>query len=128
MKIASDMDGVICSDCPKEMEPDFDLWIPTAKPYLVPSFGLFAIITSRNEYLRPLTEAWLKANKVQYKQLLMDPTPLGGKRDLIGNKVKAIYQVKPRLFIESNDHTAWRIHWRTGVPTLATETMRFFGD
>jgi len=126
-KLATDLDGVICSDPPSIAEEELGAWIPTAKPYLIPVYGVRAIITSRNEAYRDLTVKWLKENGVFYRALYMDPTPIGHKKDYFQHKVDLINRTMPRLFLESNDHLAWRLHWATGVPTLAIDTMRFFG-
>jgi len=127
MKVATDLDGVICSDPPGMAEKDLGMWIPTAKPYLIPAYGIHAIITSRNEVYRDMTVKWLKENGVLYRGLYMDPTPIGHKKDYFRHKVDLINRTMPKLFLESNDHLAWRLHWATGIPTLAVDTMRFFG-
>jgi len=68
-KLAVDMDGVLCEECPASYDADeqkYLEWLPNAKPYMIPQYQVEAVVTSRLEKYRAQTEAWLKKNRVQY--------------------------------------------------------------
>ena len=125
--VASDLDGVICQDWPKLVTEDDRLdWMRTVKPYLIPVYGLSAIITSRPEKYRDITTQWLNEHGVRFCRLVMDQTIEGQYNDYLSWKVYAINRIKPGLFLESNDETAKAIHYKTGVTVICTDTMKMY--
>ena len=69
-----DMDGVLCVDPTDEENDDGEKYInfiKNAKPLFIPKYEINAIVTSRLEKYRKLTEEWLKNNNVKYKRLYM---------------------------------------------------------
>lgn len=125
--VAVDMDGVLCQDVPPGItERGFEIWAKDAVPYLIPRFRIQAIITSRLEKTRALTDDWLRRNGVKYYNLLCDPSPTLEDRDLIGWKVHCINWRKPEVFVESDDRVAQEVHWRTGVPVICVSTMKIY--
>jgi adenine/guanine phosphoribosyltransferase-like PRPP-binding protein len=128
-KIATDMDGVLCVNCPPDVDADEDKyrnWLETAAPYLIPSFRIEAIISSRLEKYRPETEAWLNAHDVKYNQLLMlklQDKSEKNSENVIGFKVSALKKVLPFWYWESDLDEAKAIHARTGLPVLCVDYL-----
>jgi hypoxanthine phosphoribosyltransferase len=130
-KLATDMDGVLCENCPSGVSDDesrYVEWMKTAKPHLIPGFTIDAIITNRFERHRALTEAWLKAHGVRYDQLLMSPAR--DKSEAEGRQVEYklanLLQVKPDIFWESAEFEALGVWQKTRIPTLCTDEMIFW--
>jgi len=125
--VAVDLDGVLCQECPLyATEEEYVRWMETAVPYLIPSYHIHSVITSRREKYRAITENWLRHNKVKYYRLFMDPSSNDSERDLVGWKVYCINQRKPEIFIESSDRMAQEIHWRTSIPVICSTSMRMY--
>ena len=129
-KLASDLDGVLCENCPKGIDSDekrYIEWMQNAKPYLIPAFEIDFIITSRLEKYRLQTEAWLQKHGVRYKDLLMWDIP--SKADRKGryaeHKINQIIRIKPDLFWESTLSQAQKIHSQAGIPCLCFDEMVF---
>lgn len=125
--IAVDMDGVLCQECPPCLtEDEYINWMETATPHLIPPYQIEAVITSRREKYRAITEGWLRRNGVRYVHLLMDPSIKDSDRDFIGWKIRCINYRKPQVFIESDERIAQVIHWKTGVPVICSTSMKMF--
>lgn len=135
-KLAVDMDGVLCEECPilfpsQKYESlysngDYPKWIANAKPYLIPKFKLEAVVTSRLEKYRKETEDWLNKNGVQYEKLIM--LNLNGEKErtldsIIRHKVDAIKKLGLFWYWESNVLEAQAIFSKTRIPVLCTGTM-----
>jgi uncharacterized HAD superfamily protein len=127
-RLATDLDGVICHDPPKNLDRDetaYLEWMENAKPYLVPFYEIDAIISSRLERYRARTEDWLARHGVAYKQLILWDLPSLEARQ--GNfakyKTEALLRAKPDLYWESNLNEAREIHKSTGIPTLCIDHM-----
>jgi len=125
-KLAVDMDGVLCENCPPNIdivESEYKKWIRTAKPYLIPSFEIDAIVTCRLEKYREATEKWLKDNNVMYKELIL--WDIQSKKQRRGrwakHKIDALLRIKPHLFWESNLKQANQIWEATRIPVLCTD-------
>jgi len=128
-KIAVDMDGVLCENCPSEIDLNEDRyikWLETAKPYLIPQFQIDAIVTARLEKYRELTEAWLKKHGVKYKSLFMLKVPSKKERNfdvIINHKADVIRSVQPFWFWESNMMEAEAIKRKVRLPVLCIGNM-----
>lgn len=126
--VVSTLDGVICSvPTPdwKDSSQKLVSHIQTAKPLLIPTYPLKAIVTERPERSRDLTEQWLERNNVKYEDLLMLPDSIQPKpENVISMKVEVARHVKPFWFWEQNPQQAREIHRRTRVPVLCTDEMR----
>lgn len=121
--VASDLDGVLCQDPPKfNDETDYIDWMARAIPYRKPIYCLSAIITSRPEKYKGITEDWLKENDIRYQRLIMS---IDGVSTMV-QKAAAINKYQPDFFLESNDGTAKELHLRTGVPVICISTMRLY--
>ncbi len=129
-KLAVDMDGVLCEECPPNIdnnEATYIDWLQNAKPYMIPQYPVEAVITSRLEKYREHTEAWLKKHGVQYKQLHMLNVPSKRDRNLetiIQHKATALKVVQPFWYWESNQIEAQAIKTKTHIPVLCTATLR----
>ena len=126
--LAVDMDGVLCENCPRAADEDEKLyveWLSRAHPYLIPSFEIDAIVTSRLEKYRPETERWLRKHGVRYKDLHMwdidDKSRRKGKFDAYKSKI--LLKLKPDLYWESNWGLAKAVWKKTSIPTLCIDEM-----
>lgn len=107
--IGSDMDGVICADCPPGADddgPQYAQFLQHAAPIHTPRRGeIRAIITARMEKYREPTEAWLKAHGVRYEYLVMGPwTDLAdrGRHNVAQWKAEWADRTGCDLFLESD--------------------------
>ncbi len=126
--LAVDLDGVICADCPAGVDGDEQAyldWLPNAKPYLIPSFKVDAIVTCRLEKYRQQTEKWLEKHQVQYGELLMWDLPSKNERRgrFARHKVELLLRIKPDMFWESNWDQSQTIWNETRIPTLCIDEM-----
>lgn len=128
-KLATDMDGILCENCPAEVDHDEKLyieWLETVQPHLIPNYTIDAIITARLEKYRSQTETWLSQHNVKYKNLFMLDLPEKSERafkKVIQHKVRWIRQIQPFLYWESNMDEAIAIHKKTHMNVLCTDRM-----
>ena len=127
-RLAVDLDGVLCPNCPPgtdDNERAYLDWLAAAKPYLIPSFEIDAIVTCRLERYRPQTEQWLREHGVRYKELHMWDVP--SKNDRRGrfarHKIERLLNIKPDMFWESNWDQSQSIWKKTSIPTLCIDRM-----
>lgn len=130
-RVAFDMDGVICENCPPGVDNDesrYARWLMSAKPYLRPHFKIDYIVSCRLERYRSATEAWLKAQGVQYGELFL--WDVATKEERRGgysrHKIDYCLKVKPDLMWESNINQARDIWEATHIPTLCVDEMLLF--
>lgn len=130
--LASDLDGVICENCPPGVDVDEVLyadWIRTAKPYLIPAFEIDVIVSSRLARYRKETEDWLMRHEVRYRELIL--WDIGSKQEASGkhaqHKIDTLFKIKPEMFWESNIFQAREIWRATRIPTLCIDEMKLFG-
>lgn len=129
--LATDLDGVICHDPPKGLDADeaaYLEWMRNAKPYLVPLYEIDAIVSSRLERYRTVTEEWLAKNRVPYKKLILWDLPSINDRHGRFTKYKAetLLRIKPDVYWESNFNEAKQIYDSTRIPTLCVDRMSMF--
>ena len=129
--LATDMDGVLCENCPPGVSDDeaaYVAWMKNAKAHLIPGFKIDFIVTNRFERHRATTEAWLKEHGVDYGELLMSPRTQKPATNghQIEHKVQRLCQIKPDMFWESSEWEAENIWRQTRVPTLCTDEMMFY--
>ncbi len=129
--LASDLDGVICDNCPPGVDADharYEEWIRSAKPYLIPTFEIDVILSSRLECYRRETEEWLARYGVRYRELML--WEIGSKREASGkhaqHKIEKLLRIKPEMFWESSLVQAREIWRATKIPTLCIDEMRLF--
>lgn len=131
-KLASDMDGVICENCPPGVDSDEELyinWIKKAKPYLIPTFEIDIILSNRLEKYRTKTEEWLAKHGVRYKELIL--WNINSKQERKGkyaqNKIEVLLRKKPDIMWESSFSQSNQIWKTTKIPVLCFDEMIFFG-
>lgn len=127
-KLVSDMDGVICENCPPSVDINEKLyieWIRNAKPYLIPTFEIDAIVSCRLEKYRFETEEWLANHGIRYRELIL--WNIKSKQERNGKyskyKIKYLIKIKPDMVWESSFSQAKQIWESTKIPTLCTDEM-----
>ncbi len=132
-RLAADLDGVICENCPPGFDSDEELyieWIRTAKPYIIPVFEIDVIVSNRLEKYRSDTEEWLAQHGVGYKELILWNISSKLERDgkLAQNKIESLLKIKPDIIWESNLSQAKQIWEATEIPVLCVDEMILFGS
>lgn len=129
-KIAMDMDGVLCENCPHGADDNnkrYLEWIKNAKPHLIPDYEIDAIITTRRKKFRLLTEEWLKSHGIKYQELIMFPDDIPRAfSDFVGFKSHWIRKLKPFWYWESDWKQAKEIAKLTGKIVLCTDEMKIY--
>ena len=129
--LVSDLDGVICENCPEGMDEDesgYADWLKNAKPYLIPSFEIDVILSNRLEKYRGETQTWLFKNGVRYNKLILwDLRHKSGRNGRHAeNKIKALLKIKPEMVWESSLWEAKVIWEKTKISTLCVDEMILF--
>lgn len=127
--VVADMDGVLCEEPTADdtrNDGAYEKWLTNARPYLIPTFEIPVILTSRIERYRPETEEWLRENGVQYKELVMSQCESRQEQRAAGDmfKVEFLKRRKPTVYWESSYQKARTIAKETGVPVLAVDRMQ----
>lgn len=136
--LAVDFDGVLCHDCPIEMDDDgtrYEEFIRTATPLYVPRKSpIPLIVTARIEKYRTLTEDWLSRHRIRWERLVMHPAKTLRERmsdDIPAYKARHFVEWKrqtesrgpgPHLFVESEDSQARRIAHLSRLTTICPHT------
>jgi len=130
-KLASDLDGVICENCPPGVDSNEELytaWIKNAKPYLIPTFEIDMIVSSRLEKYRSDTQKWLARHGVRYKELFL--WDIQSKQERKGknaqHKMEVFLRKKPDMIWESSFHESVQIWEGTKISTLCIDKMILF--
>jgi len=127
-----DIDGVLCEDPSHDCNDDGPRYldfIRCARPLAVPTHPLGHLVTSRLERYRAETEAWLRANGVEYEALHMLDLPSAEARRRLRAHASfkaGIYKqiTDSRLFVESEPHQAEEIARLSGKPVLCFSTQQ----
>lgn len=129
-KACVDIDGVLCQDPTRQQNDDgvlYKRFLATAGPKHLPRVQINTLVTSRLERYRKDTVAWLRRQRIAYKQLIMHPAGTAQQRRQLGDHAKRKAQVyrDPRygLFVESSEKQAQEIYRLTRKPVLCTDTM-----
>lgn len=130
-KACVDIDGVLCLD-PSDQENDdgeaYRRFLSEALPLHGTSRRIGWLVTSRLEKYRDLTEAWLKAQGIEYGELVMLDLPNAEERRRLGAhgsfKAEFYRKADSTLFIESEEGQAETIARLSGKPVLCVETHR----
>ncbi|MCK5306303.1 MAG: hypothetical protein KAJ66_04150 [Candidatus Omnitrophica bacterium] len=130
-KFATDLDGVICENCPPGVDSNEELyvkWIKNAKPYLLPTFEIDVIVSNRLEKYRFGTEKWLAKYGICYKKLILWNIESKQKRygKYAQRKIELLLKIKPSIFWESSFGEAKKIWKVTKIPTLCIDEMVLF--
>ncbi|PCJ36052.1 MAG: phosphoribosyltransferase [Moraxellaceae bacterium] len=128
-----DIDGVLCVDPTEQQNDDGVLYrdfILNAKPRFLPSYTVFALVTSRLEKYRPETEQWLNKYKIKYDNLIMLDLPSQQERKKLrcyGDHKAGFYQRSGSvLFIESDPFQAKEICELSGKPVYCTDDNHMY--
>jgi hypoxanthine phosphoribosyltransferase len=129
--LATDLDGVLCENCPPGVDADdvrYGAWVQSARPYLIPSFHIDCVVSSRLERYRADTEAWLARHGVRYGALILwdIASKAEGRGRHAHHKIEQLLRLKPEMFWESNGAQARDIWRATRIPTLCIDEMRLF--
>lgn len=131
-----DLDGVLCLDPDDGQDddgPNYLEFLNSTAALAIPRYRINSIVTARLEKYRAQTEAWLKANEIEYDNLFMLDLPSAAER----RRAKAyarfkseIYRSKKDcwLFVESNTAQAREIRERSGKSVLAFQEMIYFSE
>lgn len=126
-----DIDRVLCLDPTGQQNDDGEAYrrfLSEALPLHATSRRIGYLVTSRLEKYRHLTEAWLKAQGIEYGRLVMLDLPSAAERRRLGahGSFKAEFYRKSdaTLFIESEHEQAEMIARLSGKPVLCIETNR----
>lgn len=130
-KLALDLDGVICENCPPGIDENEELyceWAKNARPYLIPNFEIDVIVSNRLEKYRFETEQWLYEHNVRWKNLILwnIQTKEERKGRYAERKIEILLKIKPEMFWESNLGQAEQIWAKTKIPTLCVDEMILF--
>ena len=127
-----DIDGLLCKDPPNDKDtPVYEAYLPKAIPMIIPTTHIGALVTYRLEKYREITEKWLKEQGVGYGKLMMFNAP---NRELRNNTMSpAKYKAQlyrdaswAKLFVESENRQAEKIHQLTGKPVFCYENGRLY--
>jgi orotate phosphoribosyltransferase len=111
-----DIDGVLCRDPTDDENDDGDAYrhfLATAAPLVTPSVPVHALVTSRLERYRDLTERWLDVHGITYDRLIMMDHPDAAARSRAARQ--AVYKAAAyrasgaELFVESDPRLAVQI-------------------
>lgn len=129
-----DIDGVLCEDPSNDQNDDGPIYsdfVLNAPPLFVPKYEIGALVTSRLEKYRSLTEEWARKNNIHYKYLAMLDLP--DKKTRLKQKAHTrtkieFYGSHPEfnLFVESNPKQAEEIARATGKQVICVETAQLF--
>ncbi len=120
-----DIDGVICSNCPKADDDDgvrYAAFLTNATQLYLPTRTVKYLVTARKEKYRAQTEAWLQKHGVEYEQLIM-MQPEEEKLSHGAYKGKFFKSVDALLFVESEHDQAEEIARISGKPVLSIEAQ-----
>lgn len=122
MKIATDMDGILCEDCPPELDTDdnkYLQWLNTALPLIIPQCTLNVIISDRLEKYRVATEAWLNHYGIKYNHLELCSFSKVERDSRRGqHKIGVLLRIQPDVMLESNPELARLLQRSTGITTI----------
>lgn len=127
-----DIDGLLCKDPPKDKDLKvYEAYLPTAVPMVIPTTTVGAFVTYRLEKYRAVTEQWLQRQGVTWNRLLMFDAPDRDSRKRMQGageyKAQAYREAAwAKLFVESSQRQAERIHLLTGKPVYCYEDGRMY--
>lgn len=119
-----DLDGLLCEDCGPESNDDgriYARFIEHARPRLIPTEPIAAVVTGRLEKYRRETREWLDRHGVRYGRLAMMPFERPEERRAYGIarfKAETYAAGKYRLFAESDAAQAEQIAAASKKPVL----------
>lgn len=133
---AFDFDGVICEDpTMPDSTPEYQRFLQTARPYLLPLRHEVTIITARHESHREATMEWLRRHGVNVRRLMMwedDAHARWATPDRVAMwKADCLLKLRKNGitgYIESDEVQARLIADKTGFPVICTSAKRVFNQ
>jgi orotate phosphoribosyltransferase len=130
-KTCMDIDGVLCRDpTPAENDdgPQYRRFLASSDRRYLPTVPVRWLVTARLEKYRSLTEEWLRANGVEYGELIMMDYPDMAARRAANAyasfKADAYARTGALLFVESSPTLAAEIARLSGKSVFCLETRR----
>lgn len=125
-----DMDGVLCAEPPDERNrAAYEAYIANARPMVVPTTKIGAIVTFRKEQYRAITEEWLQRHGIVYGQLVM-----AGNDSVRSESEAAAFKAQQyraakwaMLFVESSARQAEKIASATGKQVWCYNNGKMYG-
>ena len=124
-----DMDGVLCVEPPDEREREnYENYIANARPLVLPTTPIGAIVTYRCERYRSVTENWLKRHGIDYGELFMCQNEQRRSSADAARYKAAIYAANrwALLFVESNPAQAKVIAEITGKQVFCYSNAKMY--
>ena len=124
-----DLDGVLCAEPPDERDTEhYENYIANAKPLIVPTTRIGAIVTFRKEQYRAVTENWLKRTGIEYGKLIMaaNDSWRNTKEAAVFKHYRYGAAKWARLFIESNPAQAETIAKTTNKPVFCYSNGKMY--
>jgi orotate phosphoribosyltransferase len=128
-KTCMDIDGVLCRDpSPAENDdgPEYSRFLTSTDRRYLPTAPVGWLVTARLEKYRGLTEEWLRANGVDYGELIMMDYPDMAARRAANTyasfKAEAYVRTGALLFVESSSTLAAEIARLSGRSVFCLET------
>jgi hypothetical protein len=124
-----DIDGVLAIDCNVEVTRDeavFKKWLINVPSLFVPKFKVKAVVTSRHEKYRGVTEFWLHKHNVSYDYLVMGSNVCYDAKAASQVKIDAILNYGLGWFWESNSVEADLICKGAGVPVFCVGNQHLY--
>lgn len=129
-----DIDGLLCPDPSKDVNDDgrrYRNFILSAPLIYRPTCRVHTLVTSRLEKYREETETWLRANQVEYGELIMLDLPSAAdrrsRRAHAPHKAAVYLETDNLVFLESSSQEGRLIHALTNRPVFVTTTREFLG-
>ncbi len=130
-KVATDFDGIICEDCPVEMDDDgakYMQWLMTVKPlrHFYPH-GIPYAITARLEKYRDITRWWVNQNRQIIAKIIHAPYKSKEERSLHNIsefKAKSCLSLGVEIFIESEPIQAMEIAAIAKIPVICPKMKK----
>ena len=126
-----DIDGVLCVDPTGAQNDDGERYadfLDHASPLADPTGEIGWLVTARLEKYRPQTQRWLRAQGIQYRQLVMMDLPTQAARLARGShasfKADVYQRCGARLFVESDPRQAREIARLSGRPVICFGTQQ----
>lgn len=134
-KVCIDMDGILCEYLPvgKYDDEKYRENFLSSTAYIVPTFTIGVIITSRHEKYRKETEIWLEKNGIKYSRLLMINHEKYDNKDVVENKglymgIEYKKYKEISLFIENDDYQAREISRVSGKGVFCLGSHMYYDE
>lgn len=132
-KVATDFDGIICEDCPPELDDDGQLytkWMMEVKPirHFYPH-GVPYVITARLEKYAELTRWWLERNQQVVGGVVHAPYKTKeerSKHSIAHFKAQKCKELGVEIFIESEPVQAMEIASLTDKPVICPKSRKVY--